>query len=140
MTANLLSRLQGLTGPDREVDALICVALQYGGPNSEGAANVRRDPDWDEDDVIFEVGSEACCNRIPELTSSLDATVALCERFLPGWQWAVWGGAIEAGSTKPRCMAHVSNGFRQWTADDCPTPAIALLIAILTALEARENG
>ena len=54
MTANLLSRLQGRTGPDREVDALICVALQYGGPNSEGAANVRRDPDWDEDDVIYD--------------------------------------------------------------------------------------
>lgn len=134
MTANLLSRLQGLTAPDREVDALICVALQYGGPNSEGATNVRRDSDWDEDDLIFEVNGEPSCTRIPELTASLDATVALCERVLPGWDgfapinatgeaWVWPAGGMSRG--------HRANG---------PTPAIALLIAILTAKEARENG
>ena len=115
MTANLLSRLQGLTAPDREVDALIHTAANP--PLREG--------------LRF--------GRVPAYTASLDATVALCERVLPGRQWAVWGGAIEAGSTKPRCMAHVSNGFRQWTADDCPTPAIALLIAILRGKLSSED-
>lgn len=129
MTADLLSRLQGLTAPDREADALICVALQYGGPNSEGAANVRRDPDWDEDDVIFEVGSEACCNRIPELTASLDATVALCERVLPGYDWIV-------GHTNGGLTIHAQVGQNEMVFGE--TPAIALLIAILTALEARD--
>lgn len=136
MTANLLSRLQGLTAPDREVDALICVALQYGGPNSEGATNVRTDSEWDEEDVIFEVGSEACCNRTPELTASLDATVALCERVLPGLHRALFqhpdGESLAVLSVPGMGDEGAANGHHK------SSLCIALLIAILTALEARD--
>ena len=123
MTANLLSRLEGLTAPDREVDALIYDRFN---PPTHNAS-------WP-----FSPGSKLD-HRVPRFTASLDAAVALCERVLPGWQWAAWGGAIEAGSTKPRCMARVSDGRQQWANVDTPTPAIALLIAILTALGARED-
>lgn len=133
MTANLLSRLQGLEGPDREVDALICVALQYGGPNSEGATNVRRDSDWDENDLIFEVNGEPSCNRIPELTASLDATVALCERVLP----AKWPDILR------EALRLMGQEYDWHISIDRQPPELLckfVLTAILTALEARENG
>jgi len=134
---DLIATLEGLTSPDREVDAHIH-ALAIGG----------RVHFVDKDQAVIERPIDGFWIRgiyplkgrkIPRYTASLDAITALVERVLPGWQWAAWGGAIEAGSTKPRCMAHVSNGFSQWTADDCPTPAIALCIALLRALEARDG-
>lgn len=148
MTANLLSRLQGLTAPDREVDALIWAHLAgvkyvghyqaYSSFGNNPLTQVEfRVPPKRKPIVTSDRGQY---QHATPVTASLDAAVALCERVLPGWQWAVWGGAVEAGSTKPRCMAHVSDGRTQWTASDTPNAAIALIIAILTALEARENG
>lgn len=107
----LITTLEQLTGPSREADAQIYRALVVDTPMPNG----------------------------PEYTASLDATIALCERVLPGWQWAAWGGAIEIGSSTPRCMAHVSDGRQQWTASDTPNAAIALLIALLKAKE-TSNG
>jgi hypothetical protein len=80
----LIERVRGLKGPDREVNAAICIALQYGGPNSEDATNVRTDPDWDDGDLVFEIGNEDYCNPIPDLTGSIDAIRALTDRLLDG--------------------------------------------------------
>lgn len=116
MTANLLSRLQGLTAPDREVDALIHTATNA--PLREG--------------LRF--------GRVPAYTASLDAAVALCERVLPGWSWE-----CRASGTGDKGQATVWNpskapGYNEeQRAYNCATPAIALLIAILTALEARDG-
>ncbi len=93
----LIEKIEGLDGPDRDVDAEICIALQYGGENSEGASNVRTDPDW-EGDLIFEIEGDTqpeCCNPIPALTSSLDAAIALVERVLPEQWWNILREAIE---------------------------------------------
>ena len=72
-------------------------------------------------------------------TASLDATVALCERVLPGWTW----GGRNNGEYLPEASL-VEFGF-PFDEDagrpiQAETPAIALLIAILTAKEARKNG
>lgn len=64
---DLTDRLSKLKGPSRDVDAEICILFQYGGENSEGATNVRTDPEWDDDDLIFEIDDEGGCNRIPSL-------------------------------------------------------------------------
>lgn len=61
MSSELIERLAGLTGPDRDVDRLI----------------QRRDPYWSG-----RVG-------VPAYTRSLDAAVALVPRLKPGWVWTI---------------------------------------------------
>lgn len=160
MTANLLSRLQGLTAPDREVDALI--ALHVGLPQEFFGPDFGTDrvdgPSCFEDHDSWAGGGRTY--TAPYFTSSLDATVALCERVLPGWTWRVATCHVSDDAWVIPDFTHPIHGdrlmreFGQVEGD--PTaywqeitdvdlrpsgrPAIALLIAILTALEARENG
>ena len=114
MTANLLSRLQGLTAPDREADRAILAWMGF----SWRGMNY-----WHHDDKTM------WPDTMPtNFTASLDATVALCERVLPGYDWTV-------DKSGGRGFAGVGQSFNE----EAATPAIALLIAILTALEAREK-
>ena len=133
----LIERLEAAKGADMALDAAICVLAQYGGQNSDGATNVRTDPDW-EGDLLFEVGAEECCNPIPDITASLDAAVAFAERVLPGWVGMV-------NICYPR---HVNGGCQvQLTASDAcddrcaeavhKYAAISVLIATLRALQAQ---
>jgi len=117
--AELIARLEAAeVGPD--LDASICVLLQYGGPNSDGATNVRTDGDW-EGDLLFEQGSDECCNPIPAVTTSLDAALALAERVF-GEEEAVWMlREVLADFTGPIKLLPV-----------------ALCISILKALEAKQ--
>jgi len=138
MTANLLSRLQGLTAPDREVDAEIDTTL-FGGETVWKQANGTME--------MYPASRRASKTHIggfanehvPPVTASLDAAVALCERVLPGWAKGFDGGP-------KTCIAFVDphdyddRMFGARYTACAPAPAIALIIAILTALEARENG
>ena len=139
MTANLLSRLQGLTAPDREVDAALWLEFAPGATRKQWSyihTATGRECHVDE---TRDVNGRLII--VPELTSSLDAAVALCERVLPGWSWE-----CRASGTGDKGQATVWNpskapGYNEeQRAYNCATPAIALLIAILTALEDRENG
>lgn len=68
----------------------------------------------------------------PRYTSSIDAAVALCERVLPGWKWAVRncsGGptaSVHHGSETP-------NVWNKTKAARSSTPALAFCAAILRA-------
>jgi len=129
MTANLLSRLQGLSAPDREVDALIWLQLTPGATRKQWSyihTATQRECHVDETR-----NADGRLTIVPELTASLDAAVALCERVLPGYDWIV-------GHTNGGLTIHAQVGQNEMVFGE--TPAIALLIAILTALEARENG
>ncbi len=137
MTANLLSRLQGLSAPDREVDALIWLQLTPGATRKQWSyihTATQRECHVDETR-----NADGRLTIVPELTASLDAAVALCERVLPGWAKGFDGGP-------KTCIAFVDphdyddRMFGARYTACAPTPAIALLIAILTALETRENG
>lgn len=99
MLKELIERVEALTDQGREVDAEICITIQYGGPNSEGATNVRIDPDWEDGDLVFEIGNEDCCNPIPRLTSSIDAALAFSERVLPGRMMRVFDNPDDGSST-----------------------------------------
>jgi hypothetical protein len=135
--SSIIARVEGGEGADRELDAAACVALNYGGTNSEGAENVRLEPDDWPDDLVFEANGEECCNPIPDLTTSLDAVIALCERVLPGWRIKVeqhdkWMGAV----LNPAVKLGIA-GYHAW----CGGPSIsaacrALLAAMLRAKEA----
>lgn len=85
---SLIKRLQAAEAGSEQLDAAICIALQYGGANSDGAQNVRTDADW-SGDLLFEIGSDDCCNPIPKLTTSLDAIVALIGEKLPNHDWSI---------------------------------------------------
>lgn len=132
MSSDLISALASLTAPDREVDALIWLEFTPGATRKQWSyihTATGRECHVDEtrdatDRLII----------VPELTSSLDATVALCERVLPGW--SVIMGWNQTSQTIP--WARVGHEFSVDATGR--TPAIALLIAILTALETRENG
>jgi len=127
---SLIKRLQEAEAGSEQLDAAICVALQYGGANSDGAQNVRTDPDW-SGDLLFEVNSDDCCNPIPKLTTSLDAIVALIGEKLPGQFWAV--------SEHPDGFIATLGGpfVSETKAATFSTAPLALCIALLSALQAQ---
>lgn len=166
MTANLLSRLQGLTSPDREVDALILAWSENRDVRYENGlllAKSRRAP-YDEcllgriDPGKHSRNFTPQSESQPAFTASLDAAIALCERVLPGWTWRVATCHVSDDAWVIPDFNHPIHGerlmreFGQVEGD--PTtywqeitdvdlrpsgrPAIALLIALLRALEARD--
>jgi hypothetical protein len=144
----LLERVRAAKDADQSLDADICVDLQYGGGGSEGAVNVRTDPDW-EGELLFEIGTEDCVNPIPPITASIDAALALVERVLPGWAWMVQKieGVPTRGALRD-CEADLwipsakTQGLKRERArSDGATHALAILAALLSALIAqRENA
>lgn len=134
--AELIERVEGGEGPDRELEELICVAVSYAGRNSTGALNIRLDDDW-AGDLLYEVEKDGalieCCNPIPFLTASLDAVVSLIEATLPGMSWEVrrsgFGTPSQAMIWDPMKSPPVSTLSRVVA----PSPARALLAATLRA-------
>lgn len=74
--------------------------------------------------------------RVPELTASVDAAIALAERMLPGWHWSIYDtdgvGRCNAQMERPDFT-----GAEDFDGTGA-TPAIALLIALLRAKEASK--
>jgi hypothetical protein len=169
MIPALIEKLSALQGPSREVDAEIMFDLfakpvgqkddggpsgylwpednpswsfgiRFPGKDREWVANCRKRNDG-ETLVIDRDGAIVLMNalRIPELTNSLDAAIALTERVLPGSWWIIAKGKMT--DAEPLYGAQMLFG-----ADDVigegegPTPAIALVLATLRALEAKEAG
>ncbi|MHA6684439.1 hypothetical protein [Mesorhizobium sp. A556] len=69
----LMERVRGLTGPDREVDAAIHRVLAGGAKDH-----------WYDFHGVWTTDSTT-----PPITASLDAAVALVKRVLPGWGYRV---------------------------------------------------
>lgn len=71
---------------------------------------------------------------------SLDDAIALAEQSLPGWVWAVGCRGPEDGQDSPYAViAHDKNDLKHQFDASAPTPARALLLAILEALIAKEG-
>lgn len=147
----LRDRVLAATGTDRELDVDVCLALgidpTHGGeasgfigvdtvyrftsgmPLSEAAAKY---PDWKTHAAIS--------YRVPEITGSLDAAVALCERVLPGWPWSAYGGG---GADPDKPSVNVWPREQPFPAaldvsEEAATLALAFLAATLSALIAQE--
>ena len=136
----LIERLEAATGPDRELDRAI-MALSYtwerryiGGrcdpsccPEGAHLDGVWVDPATDRWKTTARNGFE--------FTASLDAAMALVERVQPGWN-------CSAINLKPDpCEAYVWRRSERCVRDvggKGPTPAIALLIALLRTLETEQ--
>lgn len=140
MNTELIARLEAAEVGSRELDASICVLLQYGGPNSDGATNVRTDGDW-EGDLLFEQGSDECCNPIPAVTTSLDAALALAKSVLPSEaMWNISHLAVIGGKDFYFCDLYLpETGPEIDTSGDGWSPSLAVCAAILRALDAQEQ-
>ena len=136
----LIARVERLEGPDREVDFDV---WRIDGPDVQwddhGCA-----VDFDGDAVAFVDPGQHSRNFylasdyedvVPRVTASLDAVVALAERVLPGWGWSVarstelqpYGCMCAPDRTRPLIQARA------------PTPALALLLALLRAVQATKE-
>jgi hypothetical protein len=153
ISQELVERVRGLTGPDREVDALIA-ALADGRTVRENmhpefgrqllARNSR--PPHDE----YWLDHPARVN--PPVTASIDAALALAESVLPGWAidcqripaWArgglpgpVWGASMFSDDVPADdMMAALNSGSAVHTA---PTAPLALTLATLIAIQSSET-
>ena len=120
---DLLERVERATGPDRELSDDVYKALGWTGAIFPGGL-------WIEPDGPV-------CEPPKDVTSSVDAALALIGRVLPGCVWTVMtdyelpGRArlYEAGQFAPRVLVQA----------DGPTPALALCAALLAAMIEHEG-
>lgn len=111
----LRDKVAGLTGPDREVDRLLWLAL----------------PDEHSDVLRPE--------QRPSLTGSLDEVDALRERVLPGFA-AAWGNMAFKPAPSGLPWATIWNPQGSIIANAAaPTAPLAYLLAVLNALVAKET-
>lgn len=132
----LLVRVEAAEGPDRELDARIWCVL-----NERTFAEIALErvpysiatPSF----VKFAEGGALRLSTIEAVTASLDASLALCERVLPGWCIATigqqdggwwWVELREGHRTSYNRVADSDARIR------FKTPAVALLAAMLRAL------
>lgn len=141
---DLLTRLREATGGDRELDARLWCALD------EGNAIFSHLVGGGEVAIYFlpdKPGSRRCPGW-PPYTSSVDAALALIARVLPGWLWSVSGPDLLNG--RDCCWAVVAdkedNGAEEpWAVDravfesEAPTPALALVIALVEAVKGERG-
>lgn len=129
----LLTRLRAATGPDRELDADIERAFFVGAELDAAPWEYRGKGFWIDLSEID--GFNTVDAR--KFTESIDAAVALAERALPGWKWLVSSSDLinecEGLSYASVWLPEADEG----NPAKAPTPALALCIAIVEALEAR---
>ena len=119
---DLLERVKGLSGPDRETDAELAIAL---GLPPEGAFRIR----GFTDEAAFGTGPYSYW-QCPTLTASLDAVVALCERVLPGWTFILDTRHCPRARMFPPGVVAMPDPITEHGA----TLPLALLAALLEAL------
>lgn len=134
----LLERVEAATGPDRELDRDISVAVGFLHVGDRGRLYMIA-PD-DGGHIYGGLGDDIL---IPRLTEKIDAAVALVERVLPEWVWQIERQLTYEG--RPPFFADIS------TVDNCrgrngtetgsayaATPPLAILAALLRALIAKD--
>jgi hypothetical protein len=115
--SNLISRLE---------------AAQSGGAGLDHAVHEAAEP------ALFAPGWKWSTECPLPVTTSLDAALTLCERVLPGAS-CVGFDRTPQGSTAYVSRNNVADGH--WLVEaEAPTPALALCLALLRALEAKADG
>lgn len=128
MRRNLREAMATATGPDREIDRQLELALVPGALEHP----------WSTDFYVISGPGHADYppgqGYLPDAyTASTDAALALIERCLPGWCWRVEhypGTGADASLWRAHPSQFVVNA---------PTPAVALVCALLTTLDQREK-
>lgn len=131
---NLAERCEKATGPDRELDADLDVAL-FGGVTVWKQANYTMESyPASRRESKHHVGGFVN-NHVPLYTASLDAAIALVERMKPGW-----GFYLRSDKEGHGCGLVYPDAFRV-TPCHCmgATPAIAVCLALFRALESSDD-
>lgn len=122
----LAAKVEAASGPDREIDAEVMIALGWSPAGQHG-----REPRW-----VMPDGVQTAFN--PQhgapysLTSSLDAVMAKIRHLLPGWGWRLTQQS-SLRADPPNALLYAPTIDRDFEAD-AATPALALLAATLRAL------
>ena len=133
--AELLERVKAATGPDREIDVALWLAMTPGA--TYRTTRVRHDRtgrEWDINEPRINGGAMV---EVPEYTASLDAALALVERVLDT-------AFIDIEVAK-RFVGGEAHGRAEICGPDADayataaTPALALLAALLSALAAQNS-
>jgi hypothetical protein len=138
---SLIERVEKCEGPDREIDALVYIALfdpdvmtDGGGYRGERPAQYQKASKiiadgWDD---LIGLGQII---GAPEYTASLDAVVTLIEQALPGWEWLRQTPGVMT-------VYRVPSDPKEWAVhiDGVHSvPALALLLAFLKAKERQAD-
>jgi hypothetical protein len=131
--ASLLEGVKAATGPDRELDDAILSAVG-----------------WFDADAPARFGAQTIDGRI---TASLDAALGLVERVLPGCEMSIlrtaalrqtrgseWGADLWDGSLPDGDNAGRYGGKMNSVSGAGPTPALAVLAALLKALSEKDQA
>lgn len=136
---SLIEKLEKAEGASRGLDAEISAVVEPHLFDAPGFTPIRPIPnfryDSGENVIRFEGGGLMDVRFFPPVTSSIDAAVFLAERVLPGWRHAY------EKRTNGTCLAWAD------IADEEPavpttaaTPALALVLATLRALQSRGDA
>lgn len=142
--SEFIARLEKAEGPDRELDAELARFEGWTFEKMKGDAH----PYWRKPDTTAYYMRER--NGPPAYTVSLDASLALVERVMPGWSWSVdtmsqppddWSKVkrLPRAQLAEPVMTKFGKGIGRRADVQAATPALALLLALLTAL-ARESS
>lgn len=122
--ADLIERLEKL-GPSSEVNADILEATGGCAHRETEYYCIEDGNDYDSGFTCKRCGKDTYGQKVPSYTASIETAVALVERVLPGWKWRVSANQGEVFQRDPECGQDAFHA----------TPAIALLIATLKALD-----
>jgi len=149
MINELLTRVEGLTGPDEQTDCLLWqmaypdqrVMFDAGkafGPGKKRPAKYGRLADFPLDGWDDWHGVRLMLGATP-LTASIDAALALVERKLPGWSVEIYidSGTNGRAAVKLSSPGTYSKDYWGWAA---PTAPLAIIAALLRALLAKGEG
>ena len=146
--SGLSERILAATWSDAELDIDLCIALSYIG-YTDAPINLRRassDDGWLDYEIVEDGHRIDCSDQAPELTGSIDAALALVTRLLPGWKWGVSSIAVRTGGKTAEGYPRYGEGFRAHVTavsalrsmpsiGEAPTAPLAILLALLTALQ-----
>lgn len=119
---DIIERLSNAEGPDRKIDIAIGKLLPPERIESDGS--------WHEENDMV---------RFPVVTASIDASLALVGRMLPGWARGFDAGPKTIIAFVDRHDFSDRMFGAKYTAE-APTAPLAILLALFKALEAKERG
>lgn len=118
--SDLITRVESATGPDREIDAAVAEVVLGWRPYQVA--------DFISSTAWFAKDGERTV-EVPLYTASIDAVEALIRREMPAFSIVVSGPRSDG-----RFWGEVGRGYAE-----AATPALALLLAFLRAVEARKT-
>lgn len=122
--AELLAKVRGATGPDRDIDRWVQHLVVNDGrrgryKSSEAWVRAAREQRW----------------NTPHITRSIDEVLALVESKLPGWTWCKKFPSLNTVALCRPNQGLVIRGIEGRGA----TVSLALLAALLTALQSHKE-